>query len=307
MSWFFFFSSRRRHTRYWRDWSSDVCSSDLLELDALGGYLLGHGVGHDLDALVDHPGAGGPSQGRVELGQDVREGFDEDYPYAVRVDVRIVRCEVLVHEGVDLRSRLDPRRPAADDHEGELGLRDLSPYQGDLLETFYDPVADALGVLDASHLEAVLLDPRDAEEVGQPAQRDHDVIVGELNLPVRRHDLPLEVKPLGLRPAEAGPGQNEGPSQRLGDVAGVYVAAHYARHHGPEGEEVVLGYYKDPDIFAVLAELTQIFGGRVPSEAPAQDEHLFVEVPVRGLLPGSVAGGRIQGPPHRSEPDGQPA
>src|SRR3712207_7960017 len=26
----FFFSSRRRHTRYWRDWSSDVCSSDLV-------------------------------------------------------------------------------------------------------------------------------------------------------------------------------------------------------------------------------------------------------------------------------------
>src|SRR3712207_3110197 len=30
-SYFFFFSSRRRHTRYWRDWSSDVCSSDLDE------------------------------------------------------------------------------------------------------------------------------------------------------------------------------------------------------------------------------------------------------------------------------------
>src|SRR5206468_6097109 len=27
---FFFFSSRRRHTRSDRDWSSDVCSSDLL-------------------------------------------------------------------------------------------------------------------------------------------------------------------------------------------------------------------------------------------------------------------------------------
>src|SRR5258707_2499851 len=27
--WLLFFSSRRRHTRYWRDWSSDVCSSDL--------------------------------------------------------------------------------------------------------------------------------------------------------------------------------------------------------------------------------------------------------------------------------------
>src|SRR5690606_40604589 len=28
----FFFSSRRRHTRFSRDWSSDVCSSDLTEL-----------------------------------------------------------------------------------------------------------------------------------------------------------------------------------------------------------------------------------------------------------------------------------
>src|SRR3712207_7097097 len=28
----FVFSSRRRHTRYWRDWSSDVCSSDLFEV-----------------------------------------------------------------------------------------------------------------------------------------------------------------------------------------------------------------------------------------------------------------------------------
>src|SRR3712207_7732062 len=32
---FFFFSSRRRHTRYWRDWSSDVCSSDLTHADSV--------------------------------------------------------------------------------------------------------------------------------------------------------------------------------------------------------------------------------------------------------------------------------
>src|SRR5918912_1356826 len=31
----FFFSSRRRHTRYWRDWSSDVCSSDLIAFGCL--------------------------------------------------------------------------------------------------------------------------------------------------------------------------------------------------------------------------------------------------------------------------------
>src|SRR2546429_4550453 len=43
----FFFSSRRRHTRCSRDWSSDVCSSDLrkvLEFEELArafGYSLG--------------------------------------------------------------------------------------------------------------------------------------------------------------------------------------------------------------------------------------------------------------------------
>src|SRR5256885_16324709 len=37
---FFFFSSRRRHTRLQGDWSSDVCSSDLAQLDdgANGSY-----------------------------------------------------------------------------------------------------------------------------------------------------------------------------------------------------------------------------------------------------------------------------
>src|SRR5690348_18011138 len=33
---FFFFSSRRRHTRWTGDWSSDVCSSDLVRDVAVG-------------------------------------------------------------------------------------------------------------------------------------------------------------------------------------------------------------------------------------------------------------------------------
>src|SRR5690625_6738444 len=32
---YFFFSSRRRHTRWPRDWSSDVCSSDLAAMARL--------------------------------------------------------------------------------------------------------------------------------------------------------------------------------------------------------------------------------------------------------------------------------
>src|SRR5258707_8515695 len=42
---FFFFSSRRRHTRYWRDWSSDVCSSDLRNY--------GEWTNEQYDALID--------------------------------------------------------------------------------------------------------------------------------------------------------------------------------------------------------------------------------------------------------------
>src|SRR5256885_5003027 len=37
---FFFFSSRRRHTRLQGDWSSDVCSSDLIN-DIKSGFALG--------------------------------------------------------------------------------------------------------------------------------------------------------------------------------------------------------------------------------------------------------------------------
>src|SRR5216684_7082882 len=48
---FFFFSSRRRHTRCSRDWSSDVCSSDLLwESRYLGRLVRGAGyIRNDLE------------------------------------------------------------------------------------------------------------------------------------------------------------------------------------------------------------------------------------------------------------------
>src|SRR3712207_5096214 len=58
------FSSRRRHTRYWRDWSSDVCSSDLgvtagftktLEIQCVG--YRGQLKGSDLELALgySHP------------------------------------------------------------------------------------------------------------------------------------------------------------------------------------------------------------------------------------------------------------
>src|SRR5690554_7172712 len=44
----FFFSSRRRHTRCGRDWSSDVCSSDLYSIDLVAYDLQNMRVGHAL-------------------------------------------------------------------------------------------------------------------------------------------------------------------------------------------------------------------------------------------------------------------
>src|SRR5690606_40651489 len=47
----FFFSSRRRHTRFSRDWSSDVCSSDLADRYGPGSRRQ-LALGHDLRDLV---------------------------------------------------------------------------------------------------------------------------------------------------------------------------------------------------------------------------------------------------------------
>src|SRR5690242_19169111 len=48
---FFFFSSRRRHTRLTCDWSSDVCSSDLME-KLLGLPVLAAEHGRQVDDLI---------------------------------------------------------------------------------------------------------------------------------------------------------------------------------------------------------------------------------------------------------------
>src|SRR3712207_9163736 len=51
----FFFSSRRRHTRYWRDWSSDVCSSDLELTRAVSAVATFSHVHHPLTREEENP------------------------------------------------------------------------------------------------------------------------------------------------------------------------------------------------------------------------------------------------------------
>src|SRR2546429_1071266 len=56
----FFFSSRRRHTRCSRDWSSDVCSSDLelacMTQQAQGPVAYGSCLNKQINALRSSPG-----------------------------------------------------------------------------------------------------------------------------------------------------------------------------------------------------------------------------------------------------------
>src|SRR5690625_7973699 len=79
----FFFSSRRRHTRWPRDWSSDVCSSDLtdgLGLDKVGietdekGFIP---VNDELRTQVNNIYAIGDvvEIGRASVGKECRSGW----------------------------------------------------------------------------------------------------------------------------------------------------------------------------------------------------------------------------------------
>src|SRR5207245_6719185 len=67
----FFFSSRRRHTRCYRDWSSDVCSSDLLDAEEDLHAVVGHVEAPDHQELPLTPA---PGQQRLRPGSRRRAG-----------------------------------------------------------------------------------------------------------------------------------------------------------------------------------------------------------------------------------------
>jgi hypothetical protein len=225
--------------------------------------------------------------------------LEEEDPDPVRVYVRVVGLQSLVDEVVELRGRLDAGGAPPDNHEGQLGFRDLAPHQRDLLETFDHPVANLLGVLDTPHGEGVLLDAGDAEEVGLSTQGDHEMVIRELHPTVDRGRLVHVVYLPERSPTEAGAGRDQGTPQGLGDVATVYIAAYDPRHHRPEGKEIVLGDDEDTDVFTISYALADLFSGGKPAEASAHDEDLVLELVVSGLLPGSVPGTGVECSPER--------
>src|SRR2546427_7942020 len=70
---FFFFSSRRRHTRFDCDWSSDVCSSDLRPLRPATHRSLGEPLPHQLANGTRAPPQAPTFMKRSALGTESRD------------------------------------------------------------------------------------------------------------------------------------------------------------------------------------------------------------------------------------------
>src|SRR2546421_1620043 len=95
---FFFFSSRRRHTRSDRDWSSDVCSSDLDR------HLYLNGERVRLSGITRHEDS--PWEGLAETRGTIRHDYDDLKALQVTL-TRPVRSEER-RVGKECRSRWSP-------------------------------------------------------------------------------------------------------------------------------------------------------------------------------------------------------
>src|SRR5699024_2266617 len=84
----FFFSSRRRHTRSKRNWSSDVCSSDLEEypltedaIDQLENYCLEYGIRQKRQWTQEEPW-----EYRRFYGMDKAKKTDKDIQFQIEIN-----------------------------------------------------------------------------------------------------------------------------------------------------------------------------------------------------------------------------
>src|ERR1035437_10946927 len=98
----FFFSSRRLHTRYWRDWISDVCSSDL------GGRR-----------VRLHDGPGPPTPGRVRFPVK-RIRFHPNVPEEVRAIEKRAALNILSAIYRYAATGAGRVKPRSEEHTSEL-------------------------------------------------------------------------------------------------------------------------------------------------------------------------------------------
>src|SRR5690606_41200164 len=75
----FFFSSRRRHTRFSRDWSSDVCSSDLETEEEAKQIIAKLGAGESFEDLAKQSKDPGSAQNGGDLDWNTADTFVKEF------------------------------------------------------------------------------------------------------------------------------------------------------------------------------------------------------------------------------------
>src|SRR5690606_2367917 len=112
---FFLFSSRRRHTRFSRDWSSDVCSSDLADHELNASTFTGRVIAATLSdihsGVVGALGAlKGPLHGGAnELARRMFETIGEASQAAAWTQQALARKERIMGMGHRVYRQADPR------------------------------------------------------------------------------------------------------------------------------------------------------------------------------------------------------
>src|SRR3989449_11582610 len=109
---FFFFSSRRRHTRCSRDWSSDVCSSDLFLGSA--GYACAHAAKvwswpPELAIVFGAAGAAALGVGTRGLGSRSRGNYLANLTLAFAPMIYFFSLQAKLNRGADRIPRAPPR------------------------------------------------------------------------------------------------------------------------------------------------------------------------------------------------------
>src|SRR5205085_1776769 len=126
----FFFSSRRRHTRFDCDWSSDVCSSDLRRrLTNAATDLVGHTLGpYTLERLL---GQGGFAWAFVGRGPD-----------GTPVAIQVLKPRYAGDAQFESRLRNESETAATLEHPNIIGIRSVAK-SGEHVYFAMDPCADS--------------------------------------------------------------------------------------------------------------------------------------------------------------------
>src|SRR5690625_2936099 len=99
---FFFFSSRRRHTRWPRDWSSDVCSSDLVQEENGESYFVNEDVRFPVENMEIKEGLALIRPEMIQLSKDGPiEGIVQNSVYhgsSMRYEVKVGSKVLLVDD-----------------------------------------------------------------------------------------------------------------------------------------------------------------------------------------------------------------